>query len=543
MFVVPPSVSKKNFFPKKQGTFSSKLKKEVPLGILYLASYIQKYANVETKILDFNVILDDLLQAGKVSSLDEVEFCIRKTIEAQKSQEFDFAGISAIFCPNYDWLDIISRALKDTFSGMLIVCGGAVPTTMPDEIFKVAPMIDYISFGEGERGVYGLVVADDEVAYASQSPSIITREKLAAQIHGQFELIEDLDEIPPLDWTLIDFRKYNSHFHNQTLNEVIAMPFMFSRGCPFVCCFCASHTIRGYAVRYNSKERIKQDVKRAVEKYHVNTIVIWDDNFFVKKELALELMDYFQELNLALEFANSLPVYRIDEEVAERLWKAGVESVSLAIESGNPRVLKEIIHKPLKLDMVPRAIEILRKYDFFIKGLFIIGFPGETMEDIQVTLDYIHDSDLNWIELMIATPLPGTEMLDVCLEKGYLKNRADVLHTDFWKGIIKTEDFTPEQIEFLQQYHTIKKDFVENLDMRNGRWERALANFQYVINNNHRNPFAFYYAACAEAHLGNHAIAIQYYLEFEDIIQSNPDWKKLYAMFQKEGVKFERPVA
>ena len=111
----------------------------------------------------------------------------------------------------------------------------------------------------------------------------------------------------------------------------------------------------------------------------MNTFTVWDDNFFVDKERALELFDYFMDLNLTVEFVNGFPVYRLDDDMAKWLKKSGIDVVTLAIESGCPRVLKDIIHKPLKLEMVPEAIACLNKYDIYVKGLFVIGFPGETL--------------------------------------------------------------------------------------------------------------------------------------------------------------------
>ena len=163
------------------------------------------------------------------------------------------------------------------------------------------------------------------------------------------------------------------------------------------------------------------------------------------------------------------------------------------------------------------------------------------MEDLQVTFDFLHSQPFHWVDIMVATPLPGTELLRICIEKGYIKNRMDAVHTDFWHGVINTENFSAQEIEFLQQYHTLKKDFLDNLDMKNGRWERALLNFQYVINNNHRNPFAFYYAAQAAKHLLDSETAEKYYHEFTSIINENAAWHHLYDVYQSEGYVFEKP--
>lgn len=537
LFIIPPCVAPSELIPDKNRTFSSKIRKELPLGALSLATYLENYTQANVMVLDINLAFYQLVNEGKINEINTPEFYIRNMIAQLQGEKFDLCGISAIFSPTYGYIKIISQIVKEVFPGIVVLAGGGVPSNLMREVFTSAPCVDIISYGEGEIAISGFVSAEDEQKYLEKSPSLMTREKLAGGFQYSFEFIEDLDEIPPLDFSLLEFEKYSSHAHSQVLKKVIAMPLMFSRGCPFNCCFCASHSVHGKRVRYNSLERIKSDVKLSVDKYHVNTITVWDDNFFVDKEQAIALLDYFMELNLTVEFVNGFPVYRMDDDMARWLKMSGVDVVSLAIESGNPRVLKDIIHKPLKLEMVPKAIECLKKYDIYVKGLFVIGFPGETMEDIQVTMDFIHNSDLNWIDIFIASPLPGSDLYDMCKAGGYLKN-DDLGTCDFWSGNIETEFFEAKQIEQIQVYNMIKKDFVDNLDMKNKNWKRALINFEYVINANHKNPFAYYYAAKAAGRLGLEDKADQYYNEYLQIRKNSVQWEELFQRFIAESSVF-----
>lgn len=537
LFIVPPNVSISELIPDENRAFSSKIRKEIPLGALSLATYMEHYTNTTVSILDLNLKFYDLVNAGLINEVNTPEVYIKNFLRELQDEEIDFCGISAIFSPTYGYLKIISQIVKEIFPSSVIVAGGGVPSNLMQEVFDSAPAIDIISYGEGEIGISGFIASEDEQQYIDNSPSLMTRDKLSRGFHCSFEFIENLDEIPPLKFSLIEFEKYSSHVHSQVEKKVVAVPLMFSRGCPFNCCFCASHSIHGKRVRYNSLERIKSDIKLFTDQYHVNTITVWDDNFFVDKEQAIALLDYFMELNLHVEFVNGFPVYRMDDDMARRLKLSGIDVVTLAIESGNSRVLKDIIHKPLKLEMVPRAIAVLRKYDIYVKGLFVIGFPGETLDDIQVTMDYIHNSDLNWIDIFIAQPLPGSELYDVCESGGYLKNR-DLDSCDFWSGNIETEFFDAKQIEEIQVYNTIKKDFVNNLDMRNKNWERALINFEYVINAKHENPFAYYYAAKASKELGLLKKAYRYFELYLNIRSSNAEWKAVFEKFIAESIEF-----
>lgn len=537
LFVVPPCVAITELLPDENRTFASKIRKEIPLGALSLATYMESYDQVETVVLDLNLKFYELVNEHKIDEVNTPETYIKSFISQLREEKFDFCGISAIFNPTYSYLKIISQILKEVFPKAVVIAGGGVPSNLMQEVFDNAACIDIISYGEGEIGISGFITSENEQKYLEESKSLITRKKLQEGFQCSFEFIENLDDIPPLDFSLVEFEKYNSHSHSQVKKEVVAVPLMFSRGCPFNCCFCASHSIHGKQVRYNSLERIKSDVKLFVEKYHVNTITVWDDNFFVDKARAIDLLGYFMELNLTVEFVNGFPVYRMDDDMAKWLKESGIDVVTLAIESGNPRVLKDIIHKPLKLEMVPKAISSLNKYGIYVKGLFVIGFPGETLEDIQVTMDFIHNSGMNWIDIFIATPLPGSELYDICKAGGYLKNN-DFDTSDYWSGNIETEFFKAKQIEEIQVFNTIKKDFVNNLDMQNENWERALINFEYVINANHKNPFAYYYASKAAKELGLEDKSERYYKIYLDIRENSEQWENVFQKFIAESVEF-----
>ena len=537
LFIVPPCIAISELIPDESRTFSSKIRKEVPMGALSLATYIERYTQAEVTILDLNLQFYELVNEKKIDRINTPEKIIKNYICQLKDEKYDFCGISAIFSPTFGYLSIISDIVKEVFPKAIITAGGGVPSNLMRETFTDCPNIDIISYGEGEIAISGFINSENEQEYLEKSPSLVTREKMDNGFQYSFEFVENLDEIPPLDFSLIEFEKYSGHVHSQTAQKVISVPLMFSRGCPFNCCFCASHSVHGKRVRYNSLERIKADIKLFVEKYDVNTITVWDDNFFVDKDQAINLLDFFLELDLTVEFVNGFPVYQMDDEMARYLKLSGIDVVTLAIESGNPRVLNDIIHKPLRLEMVPKAIQSLRKYDIYIKGLFVIGFPGETLDDIQITMDFIHNSELNWIDIFIASPLPGSELYDICKSGDYFKNSVlDV--NGFWSGNIETEHFKSEEIEEIQVYNTIKKDFVNNLDMQNENWERALINFEYVINANHRNPFAYYYAAKAAKKIDRLEKAAKYYDEYKHIRKDSESWEAVFQRFIKEAVEF-----
>lgn len=531
LFVVPPCVPLDGIIPNPDKMFSTKIKKEIPLGALTLATYLCHYTQVDVTILDLNLKFCELLEMQLVTNSHTPMMYLQEYIEELSAVKYDMVAISAIFNPTYEYIELISNISKRVFGdAVLCIAGGGLPSNLMKDVFEDAPSLDVISYGEGELALKGLVEAKNEAAYIEKSLSLMTREKLKKGFKYDFEMVESLDEIPPLNYDLIEFGRYNSHARSKNGQLIRAVPLMLSRGCPFKCCFCSSHSVHGRRVRYNSMERIQSDIMSYVKKYDINTLEVWDDNFFVNKQQAYELLDFFEELNLTVDFVNGFPVYQMDDEMAARLKLAGVNVVSFAIESGSPRVLKEIIHKHLQLEMVPKAIECVRKLGMYTMGLFVIGFPGETKEEIQETMEFIHNADLNWANIFIATPLPGSELYQKCIEGKYLVKR-DNGHSDFFEGNIATEDFTPQYVERVQLFNTVKKNYVNNLDMKNGNYNRALSDFERVINLKHENPFAYYYAALCANKVGEIEKAELYLDAYNKIKIEKEQWRELINQF------------
>lgn len=162
LFIVPPCVSVSELIPDENRTFSSKIRKEIPLGVLSLATYMEKYTQSDVSILDLNLEFYELVNEGKIDAINTPEKYIKSFIMQLKDEQIDFCGISAIFSPAFGYIKIISKIIKEIFPTAIIVAGGGVPSNLMHEVFASAPYIDVISYGEGEIAIAGLVMAEDE---------------------------------------------------------------------------------------------------------------------------------------------------------------------------------------------------------------------------------------------------------------------------------------------------------------------------------------------------------------------------------------------
>lgn len=533
LFIVPPYVKFESFINpsfnertvvKRSGTFGSVVT-DMPIGLLSLSAYVKKHADVEVRLVDFNIVLNKM-EDFEYSSFSEL-FSDVLSAEGLADYSPDIIGISTLFTPAYYNMIDLAGAARDIFPDALIVAGGGVPTNMYREIFRGTQSVDALCYGEGERPLLELIKANDRKDLLKTHPSWITRDKAEKGEAFQHDLIDDLDEIPFLDYDLLDTADYN---RNSLLSlfplaqrENISLSIMTSRGCPHRCCFCSSHTVHGRKMRYNSMDRVREDFKRLKERYGAQTLVFFDDHLMAKKERVLEIIDVMRGLGLVAFFPNSLALYALDRKILEALRSIGVEHLVLSVESGSNRVLKQVMHKPLDLSIVERVIADCRDLGIATDVSILIGLPGETKQDIEDARAFFKTIKPTWFRISIATPLVGSEMLEICIKNDYIK--GDYADCDFKTAVIETEDFSTEYLEEKAYALNLELNFVENGDFKLGNYETALKGFENTIKVKSDHALAYYFAAKCYKMMGLHENYLAYKTKFQEIIESSAFWK------------------
>jgi phosphonoacetaldehyde methylase len=223
-----------------------------------------------------------------------------------------------------------------------------------------------------------------------------------------------------------------------------------SRGCSANCIFCATARFWGNKYRARSPENVIAEIDELVKKYGIKEIQFIDDNLTLNKKRAIAI---FRSIKKRFKIAWSTPQgiapWALDEELIKEMKDSGCYEISLAVESGDQDILKQVIRKPGSLDKIKRLVKEINRVKMLSKGFFVIGLPGETKEQIQKTFKFALDLKLDSATFSLATPFPGTRLYSLCLEKGYLKKGFDFNRTDFSVGSIKTPDFTPDELERL----------------------------------------------------------------------------------------------
>lgn len=201
---------------------------------------------------------------------------------------------------------------------------------------------------------------------------------------------------------------------------------MSSRGCPYKCSFCfRCHLER--KVRYLSAENVVKEILHIVDTYHVSHIHIFDDLFIIPRKRFENVVEALKGEGIPgrISFNCNVRPNLVDERLARQLLRLNVTSVFLGIESGVQRVLSSLKPQSATVEQNERAIRILNDHGILTTAGIIIGSHDETREEMFETLDWIKRSELDQFELMLLTPLPGTEVWNEALQRGIVSYDMD----------------------------------------------------------------------------------------------------------------------
>jgi len=154
-----------------------------------------------------------------------------------------------------------------------------------------------------------------------------------------------------------------------------------------------------------------------------------------------------KEFNFAWDTPNGVAAYALTEPTIMKMKKSGCYQLNLALESGSQYVLDNIIKKPLKLHKVKPLIEYANKIGLNTSVFFIIGMPGETLDQIRETFRLAEELEIYHPFISVATPYPGTELYDSCVKNGYIDPDFNFDNLFIRSFCITTKDWNGEDLK------------------------------------------------------------------------------------------------
>ncbi|MFH0803750.1 MAG: radical SAM protein [Candidatus Tagabacteria bacterium] len=381
-----------------------------PFSLGYLATAIRKNHDVE--------ILDGIKEKLMLGKLEKI--LREKRPDIIGIQVFTFHIILV-----RQYLNLVKSILPET----KIILGGPHPSCAPDTIFDYFPGADYAFKGEAEIGLSELLdlLSKGNVSQDSLSlvPGLIWRNSGRTIVNEQI-FVENLDELGMPSWDLIRPNAYPLAPHGGFFRNYPIAPIIISRGCPFSCTYCAGHLITGKKIRFRSADNVIEEIKILYHQYGIREIHIEDDNFTFSRNLVMEFCRKLKENNLNISWTcpNGVRLDTLDKDLLLAMKDVGLYSISVGIESGSERILKDM-KKNLTKETIKEKINLIKECGLDVSGFFIIGYPTETKNDIIETIDFAGSLDLKRAGFSLFKPFPGTEITRNLIEKGELKGISD----------------------------------------------------------------------------------------------------------------------
>lgn len=339
------------------------------------------------KVLLVNPWADDYLPPPAIGYLQaavrnwntEVKsFNLEQALATQES--FDIVGVSFhSFSVKY------ARQLRDKFKGHLI-CGGHHPSALPDQMLSIG--YDQVVIGEGENTMISILQGNkNKIVYGSD---------------WKHRYYFDINSYPIPDYTGINF------------GGCAGISIITSRGCPFACNFCASSDFWDHKYKMRSPDNVLAEIEQRIREGYT-TWIFEDDNFTMNRNRTIEICRHLTGKYLwqCTSRAESL-----DADLCRELYRAGCRKIWLGVESLSQSALDRC-NKHTTVEKMLTGISNAYEAGIPTISLFIVGLPGDTEQDINITAEHIRRSTITEIGVNTAWILPGTEIYRKAKEYGF----------------------------------------------------------------------------------------------------------------------------
>lgn len=372
-----------------------------PLGLLYLAGYLQKHTEHDISVID--------------SHVDELNYTeLKLWIEKIKP---DVVGLTAM---TLTLIDVVKTAalVKETDKKIRVVLGGPHVYLFPEETINLEN-VDYLVLGEGEETFKELLDNLDDKSKLKNIPGLVFKDKGNIVNTGVRPYIKNLDGLPFPARNLVPYKKYNSLLAKR--NPVTTI--FTSRGCPFRCSFCARPHL-GKIFRAHSAIRVVDEIQECV-KMGIYEFLFYDDTFTINKQRVIDICREIIKRKLDIGWDIRTRVDSVDEEMIKYLKTAGCQGIHYGVEAGTEKILA-VLNKDITIAQVKDTFDLTRKYGIPILAYFMVGNPTETKEDIYETFRVIKMLNPDYTHITIFTPFPATKIYIDGLKKGIIKR-------DYWR--------------------------------------------------------------------------------------------------------------
>lgn len=364
----------------------------------------------------------------------------------------DYVGFSTITSNFLDAYDVCEK-VKRLNASIITVFGGAHASWGKEALLKNHEAIDCIIAGEGEGSFCKLAGGIERSAieglFFRNGPSIESGPP-------HLKLCE-MDQLPFPAYDLLEGfpRKYLMPLFGYPRHPGAGI--ISSRGCVYQCSYC-DRSVFGKSFRWNSPEYTAAHMAWLNRDFGVRHVNFYDDQFTTNRGRVAALCEILMRKKPGISFNCVVRIGHIDRELCAMLKRAGCWMVNVGIESGDQAVLDRF-KDGLTLEAIRKDVQMLVAGKLYVKGLFMMGFTGETGESIAKTRNFALSLPLKDANITAFTPFPGAPISAGIAREG-------VLDDDWSKMDCEHFVFTPKGISSRKYLEDAYKLFIKSFYQR-----------------------------------------------------------------------------
>jgi radical SAM superfamily enzyme YgiQ (UPF0313 family) len=368
---------------------------------------------------------------------------IEAALSAVLSYEPDVVGFSSTTLGIVATGELASR-IKKTSADILTIIGGCHATALPSETLEIFSGFDLAVVGEGEETFVEILELFQKKSMHDNILGTAIRVDNGIKINAARPLIKNLDLLPLPAWELLPgfphaFKPSLTRIKNYPCASVV-----LTRGCPFKCQFC-DRSVFGRKTRSYSPDYAVKLLKDLRENFGVKEILIEDDTFVLSSKRLTAFCEGLIAENMGITWSCLGRADTVRPDLLKLMKKAGCWHISYGIESGDQKILDNM-QKGETIAHFEQAVKLTKEAGLKSKGFFILGFPGETIETMEATINLTKRLPLDDISVSQMTPYPGSLLYEKVQEYGVF-NKGEWRKMNQLTTVFVPYGLTKEEIE------------------------------------------------------------------------------------------------
>ena len=405
-----------------------------PYGFGVLSRELQARGCV-TDIIDLNYNLQEVLKNseaafGRTSVSERFHYDIWQDMLREKIEEFspDFIGVTCMFTITYRQMKRTIEFIKAQEHAVPIIAGGVHASQAAEIILRDCLNLDFVALFDGTASFGNLI----DFVNNTVTESHITQ--LASLVDGTFVAIKERSKKTPLNMDGMP------HYHElpignySNLGRIGVYYWLFPEGtrastslgnigCRAQCTFCSVRTFNGKGVYERDAAAVVDELEMLHDVYGITHIMWLDDDLLYKDCITLFNEMVRRRLPITWDASNGIIASAMTPEIAHAAYESGCIALSIGIESGNSRILRQV-KKPSTVEHFYACADMLKKYPtIFTRGLLMCGFPGETVGMQAETIQLAQRIRLDWHTIQPLNLITGVPITNDALEQGIVTER------------------------------------------------------------------------------------------------------------------------